>query len=48
MEDFKLAEEFTVADNNYRVRLYDCVADLPATRAAMGLSGHSADQGNFL
>lgn len=47
MEDLKLAEAFEYDDHTYQVRLYNCVADLPATRAAMGLSGHSADQGRY-
>lgn len=40
------AEELDIGNNKYRVRLFNCASDIPATRAAMGLSGHSAKQGN--
>lgn len=40
-----MAQEFELNQKTFRVRLFNCVADLPATRAAMGLLGHMADQG---
>ena len=45
VKDFQKAQQFLIEDRSYRVRLFNCCSDLPATRSAMGLMGHSAAQG---